>query len=356
MPIDNIKLSSWGVPASVAKLKAFLACQANTLMLTYFLVFECRCAGIQNGKVLPCARTTESIKLKLKSHRWQTTLHSNPDQSGNVTKDTTRAKSWGAKSWDAIWQRTAIAAAAAALFGLWVPNAAALSLGSITVQSSLGEPLRAEIDIPDINAEEAASLRATVASPDAFRAAGMDYNPAMSGLRVTVQRRPDGRAFIRLSSDKPINEPFVDMILEANWSSGRIVRDFTMLFDPPNLRAPAVAAAALPQTSSQAPSAATTPPAARNVVPSEPVQPAVAAARRSGPMPKGAPRVAPKDASAPRTSTSPPAAPRTAADGRQISAASQRTPQTMSWPVTSIRAPARSRSRGRSGHPFDRPA
>ncbi len=275
--------------------------------------------------------------MKLKSHRWQTTLHSNPDQSGNVTRGTTWAKSWGAKSWDAIWQRTAIAAAAAALFGLWVPNAAALSLGSITVQSSLGEPLRAEIDIPDINAEEAASLRATVASPDAFRAAGMDYNPAMSGLRVTVQRRPDGRAFIRLSSDKPVNEPFVDMILEANWSSGRIVRDFTMLFDPPNLRAPAVAAAALPQTSSQAPSAAAAPPAARNVVPSEPVQPAVAAPRRSGPMPKVAPRVAPKDAAAPRISTSPPAAPRTAAGGRQIKV---KTGDTASKIAASVKQPS----------------
>ncbi len=275
--------------------------------------------------------------MKLKSHRWQTTLHSNPDQSGNVTRDTTRAKFWGAKSWDAIWQRTAIAAAAAALFGLWVPNAAALSLGSITVQSSLGEPLRAEIDIPDINAEEASSLRATVASPDAFRSAGMDYNPAMSGLRVTVQRRPDGRAFIRLSSDKPVNEPFVDMILEANWSSGRIVRDFTMLFDPPNLRAPAVAANALPQTSSQAPSAAATPPAARNVVPSEPVQPAVAAPRRSGPMPKVAPRVAPKDAAAPRISTSPPAAPRTAAGGRQIKV---KTGDTASKIAASVKQPS----------------
>ena len=140
------------------------------------------------------------------------------------------------------WQKTALAAAAAALFGLWGSNAAALSLGRITVLSALGEPLRAEIEIPEINAEEANSLKSVVASPEAFRAAGLEYNAAMTSVQATLQRRPDGRAYIRLRSDRAINEPFVDMILEARWASGRIVRDYTMLFDPPSLRQTAPAA------------------------------------------------------------------------------------------------------------------
>lgn len=148
-----------------------------------------------------------------------------------------------------------MAAATAAVFGLWAANTMALSLGRITVQSSIGEPLRAEIEIPDINAEEASTLKAAVASPDAFRAAGLEYNAAMSSLQVSMQRRPDGRAFIRISSDRTINEPFVDMILEASWASGRIVRDYTMLFDPPNLRA-ASPAAPTPAQVSGAPAAA----------------------------------------------------------------------------------------------------
>ena len=65
------------------------------------------------------------------------------------------------------WRKTAIASLVAAVFGLAGSNASALALGRITVQSALGEPLRAEIDVPDINAEEAASLKASVASPDA---------------------------------------------------------------------------------------------------------------------------------------------------------------------------------------------
>ena len=134
------------------------------------------------------------------------------------------------------WQKTALAAAALALLGLSGTGAHALSLGRLTVQSALGEPLRAEIDIPEITAEEAASLKAGVALPDAFVAAGLDYSPAMSSLQATLQRRADGRAYLRLSSERTINDPFVDLILEATWSQGRIVRDYTLLFDPPTLR------------------------------------------------------------------------------------------------------------------------
>ncbi len=145
------------------------------------------------------------------------------------------------------WQKTIMAAAATALIGLYGTPASALSLGRITVQSALGEPLRAEIDVPDINAEEAASLQARAAAPEAFQAAGLEYNPAMANLKVTLQRRANGRAYIRLSSDRAVNDPFVDMILEASWASGRIVRDYTMLFDPPALKQAAPAAPTAPQ-------------------------------------------------------------------------------------------------------------
>lgn len=153
------------------------------------------------------------------------------------------------------WQKTAIAAAATALLALSTSGAMALSLGRITVQSALGEPLRAEIEVPDINAEEAASLRTAVALPEAFTSAGLEYNAALSSLQASLQRRADGRAYIRLTSERPINDPFVDMIIEASWSSGRIVRDYTMLFDPPSLRKPLAPSPTLPQTA--------TPPGAR---------------------------------------------------------------------------------------------
>jgi pilus assembly protein FimV len=138
------------------------------------------------------------------------------------------------------WQKTTLATAAAAVFGLWGSHSYALSLGQIVVQSALGEPLRAEVDIPEINAEEESSLRTTVAAPDAFQAAGLEYNPVLSSLQISLQKKTDGRPFLRIHSERIINAPFVDIILEARWASGRIVSTYTILLDPPNLRLQAV--------------------------------------------------------------------------------------------------------------------
>lgn len=125
------------------------------------------------------------------------------------------------------WRKTAVASLVIALFGLPASSAYALALGRITVQSALGEPLRAEIDIPEINAEEAASLKPGLARSETFRAAGLEFNQALTSVQVTLQRRADGRSYIRIVTDRAVTEPFVDLIVEANWSSGRIVRDYT---------------------------------------------------------------------------------------------------------------------------------
>jgi pilus assembly protein FimV len=157
------------------------------------------------------------------------------------------------------------AVASAILLGLWAPSAHALSLGQISVKSTLGEPLSAEIDVLDINADEAATLVTRVASPDTFKASGLDYNAAISGLRASLYRRANGKPYIRLTGDKPVNDPYVDMILEANWNTGRIVRDYTMLFDPPSFKATA------PAASVPAPTLAQTPKAAPAAAPTKPI-------------------------------------------------------------------------------------
>ena len=181
-------------------------------------------------------------------------------------------------------------------------DASALALGRVVVQSALGEPLRAEIDVPDINAEEAASLRVGLASGDTFRAAGVDVNPALANLQISLQRRPDGRAFLRLTSSRPVTEPFVDLIVEANWSSGRVVRDYTLLFDPPSLRA------ATPQPAPIAPGVSSTAPAQRQA-PAAPA-PSTAQPQAQAPRPVAAAPVAPP---APRPA--PAAAPAPVASG-----------------------------------------
>ena len=202
----------------------------------------------------------------------------------------------------------ALAGAAALLCSLAGSPAYALGLGRITVQSALGEALRAEIDVPQITAEEAASLRVGVASADAFKAAGLEYTAAVVGVQVSLQKRADGRSFLRLSSSRPITEPFVDLILEANWASGRVIRDYTMLFDPPNLRqaaTPVAPTAPVLSRPSAPPAAGTTSPP---YYPSSP--PPAQAAVRPAPVAKVQPK--------PAGTRSTPAAPAPASSGQKV--------------------------------------
>lgn len=147
------------------------------------------------------------------------------------------------------------AVAVAALLCAVAPASWALGLGRVSVQSSLGESLRAEIDVTSISPEEASTLRLRVATPEAYRAAGVDYNPVLPGTTVQLLRRPDGRPYVRLTSDRAVQEPFIDVILDIGWASGRLVREYTMLFDPPGRvpPPPAVAAAPVPPSISVAP-------------------------------------------------------------------------------------------------------
>ena len=137
---------------------------------------------------------------------------------------------------------TGVALAASCLLS---GQAWALGLGRLTVQSALGESLRAEIDVTSITPEEASTLTLRVASPDVYRSAGIDYNSVLPSAQVALQRRPDGRTVLRVTSDRAVVEPFLDVILEVNWASGRLVRAYTLLLDPPTSRpAPPVQAAA----------------------------------------------------------------------------------------------------------------
>ncbi|WP_323140742.1 FimV/HubP family polar landmark protein [Massilia phyllosphaerae] len=112
----------------------------------------------------------------------------------------------------------------------------AAGLGKLTVLSALGQPLRAEIELTSVSPEEASGLVAKLASPEAFKTANIDFNPALLSLRFNVEQR-GGRQFIRVSSSQPLNEPFVDLLLELSWNNGRLVREYTFLLDPAELRA-----------------------------------------------------------------------------------------------------------------------
>ena len=127
--------------------------------------------------------------------------------------------------------------AAALAFLPLATNAA--GLGKINVLSALGQPLKAELEVT-ANRDEALSLVARVASIDAFRQAGIEYSPALVNLRFSKEiKERGGRRFIELTTDRPLNEPFIDMLVELSWASGRLVREYTFLLDPPDLLAKA---------------------------------------------------------------------------------------------------------------------
>ncbi|WP_298834485.1 FimV/HubP family polar landmark protein [uncultured Piscinibacter sp.] len=192
--------------------------------------------------------------------------------------------------------RLALTGVAAAALWLAASNAHALGLGRLSVQSALGEALRAEIDVTSLTAEEAGTLRVRVAPPEAYRAAGVDYNTVLPATQVDLQRRTDGRPYLRVTSDRAVQEPFVDVILEISWASGRLVREYTMLFDPPAMaRAPAQPAPAA------APSIAAAPPAPAPAQAAAP-SPAPRAAR---PVPESKPAVAAVPAPSSAAATAP---------------------------------------------------
>jgi pilus assembly protein FimV len=173
-------------------------------------------------------------------------------------------------------------------------GADAAGLGKITVLSPLGQPLRAEIDV-NATREELASMNARLASPEAFRQVGIEYVQGIANIRFTVDKRKDGQPYLRMTTDRPINEPFLDVLVELTWSSGRMVREYTVLLDPPEGLTPAAPVAVA------APTAAKPAPVQKPVAAPAPA-PAAVAEKPAAPAPAPAiekPAPAPAEAPAP---------------------------------------------------------
>lgn len=131
------------------------------------------------------------------------------------------------------------------LMSSWVIHAA--GLGKLTVGSYLGQPFKAEIALVSVTDQEAASLSARLASPEAFRKAGLGYLPYHSSLSVSVEKRIDGQPYLLVTSPQAVNEPFLNLLVELNAPSGRLLRDYTVLLDPVDAQAAGTAVPAIGQ-------------------------------------------------------------------------------------------------------------
>jgi pilus assembly protein FimV len=152
----------------------------------------------------------------------------------------------------------------------------AAGLGKLAVMSGLGQPLRAEIEVVSLQRGEAETLAARIASPDAFRQAGVEYGALVPQVRAALERRGDNRYVVTLSTPGPVEEPFLDLLVELSWATGRLVRQYTFLLDPAEYKGPQAitappAVAAAPQVQPVQPPA--TPPAAA-ATPAAPPAPA----------------------------------------------------------------------------------
>jgi pilus assembly protein FimV len=151
--------------------------------------------------------------------------------------------------------------------------------------------LKAELEVTSVGRDEAPTLQVRLAPPAAFRAANLEFNPALTNLRFVLDKRADGSSFVRIFSLQPVNEPYIDLMVELTWATGRVIREYTVLLDPPSLKtqpevmAPAAPVAPPPVAAAPAPTTAPTPAPIARPAPA-PVAPVAAAP--TAPAPRAA--------------------------------------------------------------------
>ncbi|MFZ0469735.1 MAG: hypothetical protein WAL92_12515, partial [Thiogranum sp.] len=112
-------------------------------------------------------------------------------------------------------------------------NVVALGLGEIELKSALNQPLNAEVALLSATGPELQEVKVSVASAEAFANAGIDRPLFLNKLEFTVSNNAAGKPVVRITSRDVVREPFLDFLLEISWSKGRLVREYTVLVDPP---------------------------------------------------------------------------------------------------------------------------
>ena len=143
----------------------------------------------------------------------------------------------------------------ALLLALLSPVASlALGLGDIHLKSSLNAPLDAEIELVGASAEDLAALKASLAERDTFARGGLDYPTFLGPLSFVAEKSPDGRNVLHVRSANAANEPFATLLVTVDCARGHVVREYTVLLDPPVFGAegPSRAAVAAPSAGSSA--------------------------------------------------------------------------------------------------------
>lgn len=120
--------------------------------------------------------------------------------------------------------------AVAAVLLLLPAMAQAQGLGALSLRSSLGQPLVAEVAIVDSKGRDAGGLHGSLASADDYKAAGIEFDPLLHSVRVSLDER-DGGPVLMLRSSRQVREPFLELLVALDSAGGRVVRRYSVLFD-----------------------------------------------------------------------------------------------------------------------------
>ncbi|MDE2294755.1 MAG: hypothetical protein KGL36_04755, partial [Gammaproteobacteria bacterium] len=173
----------------------------------------------------------------------------------------------------------------------------ALGLGEIHLHSALGEPLSADIDLIAATPRDLRGLHAELAPIDEYQRYGIGHPPYLGTFHFSIGQGSKGQPVLRVTSSDSIPDPFVTFLVEVDWARGRLMREYTVLLDPPvyasGQNAEPPAPVAVPQSAAAAPAAAPPPSTETETVP---------ATRESvAPAASGSPSVAPAPGSRPGT-------------------------------------------------------
>lgn len=113
----------------------------------------------------------------------------------------------------------------------------AANLGALNVHSAIGEPLNADIALLSVNSEDLSSLIATNASEEVYVSQGISRSLVHNNITITQGKSADGALILNVRSTMPVNAAFLDLIVQLDWASGRIQREFTVLLNTPNAKA-----------------------------------------------------------------------------------------------------------------------
>lgn len=145
----------------------------------------------------------------------------------------------------------AIAAASALSSGM----AQALGLGELSVKSTLNQPLVAEIELTQAQGLNAAQVVPSLATTADFAQAGITRQAFLNDLTFTPVINDSGKSVLRITSSRPVREPFVKFLVQVLWPNGRLLREYSLLLDPPKYSPEAAAAAAAASTPAVSPAA-----------------------------------------------------------------------------------------------------